>query len=100
VLLGHEDARPTLADLLPRARDERIARRMGFALLPSAPTTGELLTPREAEVYELLRGGLSNRAIAQTLFVSEATVKVHLRHIYEKLGVRTRSEALAQGLRL
>ena len=98
-LLGHEDARPTIADLLARARDVRIARRMGFALHPSGPPTTGLLTPREAEVYELLRGGLSNRAIAQTLFVSEATVKVHLRHVYEKLGVRTRSEALAQSLR-
>jgi LuxR family transcriptional regulator, maltose regulon positive regulatory protein len=72
---------------------------MGFAVHPSGSRTAELLTPREAEVYELLRDGLSNRAIAQALFLSEATVKVHLRHIYEKLGVRTRSEALAQSLR-
>jgi ATP/maltotriose-dependent transcriptional regulator MalT len=47
---------------------------------------------------DLAAAGLSNREIASTLFVSEATVKVHLRHIYEKLGVRRRPEAVSQWL--
>jgi ATP/maltotriose-dependent transcriptional regulator MalT len=65
---------------------------------PTVPARG-LLTPRETEVFELLCSGLSNRAIAQALVVTEATVKVHLRHIYEKFGVRTRAEALARSLK-
>jgi len=52
------------------------------------------LSPRETEVYDLLCEGLSNREIAAQLFLSEKTVKVHLRHIYEKLGVRTRAQAI------
>jgi len=52
------------------------------------------LSPRETEVYDLLCEGLSNREIAEQLFLSEKTVKVHLRHIYEKLGVKTRAQAI------
>ena len=57
------------------------------------------LTAREAEVLELVAGGGSNREIARRLFISEPTVKVHLRHIYEKLGVRNRAEASARSVR-
>jgi DNA-binding CsgD family transcriptional regulator len=51
------------------------------------------LSPREREVHDLLAQGRSNREIAKTLFISESTTKVHVRHIYEKLGVHTRAEA-------
>ena len=57
------------------------------------------LTAREAEVLELVAGGSSNREIAGRLFISEPTVKVHLRHVYEKLGVRNRAEASARAVR-
>ncbi len=57
------------------------------------------LTAREAEVLELVAHGGSNREIARQLFISEPTVKVHLRHIYEKLGVRNRAEASARAVR-
>jgi len=51
------------------------------------------LTPREREVLGLLRQGLSNKQIGAALYISDVTVKVHLRHIYEKLGVRSRVAA-------
>jgi DNA-binding NarL/FixJ family response regulator len=44
-------------------------------------------------VLQLLAQGLANREIAKALFISEATVKIHIRHIFEKLGVHTRTEA-------
>jgi ATP/maltotriose-dependent transcriptional regulator MalT len=51
------------------------------------------LSRREREVLELLGHGLSNRAIAKALWISESTAKVHVRHIFDKLKVRTRTEA-------
>jgi DNA-binding NarL/FixJ family response regulator len=52
----------------------------------------ELLTPREADVLDLLQRGRSNAEIAASLHVSVETVRTHARHIYRKLGVRTRRE--------
>nr|MBA2643284.1 response regulator transcription factor [Actinomycetota bacterium] len=49
------------------------------------------LTAREREVYGLLCAGLSNRQIAEILVLSDSTVKVHAHHIYDKLGVRSRT---------
>lgn len=53
------------------------------------------LTPRELEVLKLVAGGSSNRDIGRRLLLSEATVKSHLVHIYDKLGVRSRTSAVA-----
>ena len=52
----------------------------------------ELLTPREADVLELLQQGRSNAEIAMALSVGIETVRTHARSIYRKLGVRTRRE--------
>lgn len=60
---------------------------------------GEVLTPREAELLSLLIEGLSNKELSQRLFISEATVKTHLAHIYAKLGVETRAAAIATAIR-
>jgi ATP/maltotriose-dependent transcriptional regulator MalT len=49
------------------------------------------LSPREHEVFVLVAQGLSNKQIAELLYISEATVKVHVHHIYDKLGVRSRT---------
>ncbi|HWG63192.1 MAG TPA: response regulator transcription factor [Streptosporangiaceae bacterium] len=57
------------------------------------------LTQRESEVLSLLVAGLSNRAIAMKLVVSEETVKTHSRGIYRKLGVSDRAGAVAVALR-
>jgi DNA-binding CsgD family transcriptional regulator len=51
------------------------------------------LTRREQEVLDLIRQGLSNRQIAQSLWIAESTVKVHVHHLLEKLGARSRTEA-------
>ena len=59
----------------------------------------EQLTPREIEVLRSLAGGGGNREIAQALFISEETVKVHVRHILEKLGAADRTEAVTIALR-
>ncbi|WKK60535.1 response regulator transcription factor [Corynebacterium sp. P3-F1] len=58
-------------------------------------TPSSSLTPRELEVLQLVAGGSSNREIGQQLMLSEATVKSHLVHIYDKLGVRSRTSAVA-----
>lgn len=51
------------------------------------------LTPREKEVWQLLSNGASNAEISKELFVSESTVKFHIRNIFHKLGVKNRVEA-------
>jgi len=84
-------ARTALEQLLGRARDQALARSLGLNIGRSG--TCDQLTHREREVGELIAHGLTNREIAEKLFVSIATVKVHVRHILEKLGVRTRTEA-------
>ncbi len=53
------------------------------------------LSPRELEVLRLVAAGGTNRSIARQLFVSEATVKTHLLHLYNKLGVRDRAAAVS-----
>ena len=59
----------------------------------------ERLTDREREVLELLADGRSTRQIAEALFLGEETVKTHLGHIYQKLGVADRVQAVALALR-
>lgn len=58
----------------------------------AAPATA--LSPREIEILRLLATGATNRRLAQALFISEATVKTHLVHIYAKLGVDNRTQAI------
>lgn len=64
------------------------------------PSITELLTTREMDVLHLLAQGHSNRGIANLLSVSEDTVKTHVRHILEKLGVRGRTQAMLVAMRL
>jgi DNA-binding NarL/FixJ family response regulator len=56
----------------------------------------EALSERELDVLRLIAGGASNREAASQLFISESTVKTHLLHIYEKLGVRDRAAAVSE----
>jgi len=59
----------------------------------------EGLTTREIEVLRQIAGGNRNRDIAEKLFITEETVKVHIKHIMEKLGASDRTQAVAIGVR-
>jgi len=59
----------------------------------------EALTPREVDVLRHISGGNRNRDIAERLFISEETVKVHIKHIMEKLGATDRTQAIAIAVR-
>jgi LuxR family transcriptional regulator, maltose regulon positive regulatory protein len=82
-----------------RERDR--ARAAGDALTSPLPATAaggllaEPLTERERQVLTLLVGGATTKAVARQLGLSPNTVKTHTRHVFEKLGVRTRTEAAA-----
>jgi DNA-binding CsgD family transcriptional regulator len=66
--------------------------------MPRELRRAEGLSARERDVYGLLIQGRTNGEIAKTLFISESTAKVHVRHIYEKLGVHSRAEAAAMDI--
>jgi LuxR family transcriptional regulator, maltose regulon positive regulatory protein len=95
-VLSNLDLRLEVSQLLSRVPDEALGRKFGLSSTRVRPTKTQVLTPREVEVLDELERGSSNRQIARRLFISESTVKVHLRHIYEKFGVRTRTELLAR----
>jgi two-component system nitrate/nitrite response regulator NarL len=63
------------------------------------PRERPLMTERERETLRLIAEGLTAPAIANSLHLSTATVKTHLQHIYEKLGVSERAAAVAEGMR-
>ncbi|WP_199421732.1 response regulator [Actinotalea solisilvae] len=81
----------------------RTAAAGGSALAPTIATRllerlrapGVGLSPRELEVLQLVAEGLSNQQISQRLFLSQATIKTHLAHVYAKLDVDSRSAAVA-----
>jgi LuxR family transcriptional regulator, maltose regulon positive regulatory protein len=83
---------------LRRSKDTVIAIRAGLTSDEAGSVDGHslrsVLTPRETEVLDLLSTGLSNAAIAERLVITESTVKVHVHHILEKLGVETRLQAV------
>jgi DNA-binding CsgD family transcriptional regulator len=89
-----ELVRPHLAALY---RSASLRRRLAAAAATFDPdaATGEL-TPREREVLLCVADGLSNDQIANVLVIELSTVRKHLEHVYEKLGVRSRTAALAK----
>ncbi|MEV1026164.1 response regulator transcription factor [Streptomyces sp. NPDC050264] len=72
-----------------------VASRLVTAVRTPAAPADETLSAREREVLGLVSKGTSNKEIARELFISEATVKTHLTHIYGKLGVKDRAAAVA-----
>ncbi|HEY3480837.1 MAG TPA: response regulator transcription factor [Streptomyces sp.] len=81
--LGQAVLAPTVAQKL-----------LGHVRAP-APAVPDVLTDRELEVLRLVAAGTTNKEAARALFISEATVKTHLLHLYAKLGVRDRAAAVA-----
>jgi LuxR family maltose regulon positive regulatory protein len=84
-----------LATLRQHAEDPQ---QLAEADIPKdAQLLSELLSERELEVLRLIALGLSNREIAQELFVTPGTAKRHVHNIYRKLEVRSRTQAIARG---
>jgi LuxR family maltose regulon positive regulatory protein len=99
ILTHDERSRRVLAALWERSDDRALCRRAGIRTRATR-SPYDILSPRELEVLGLMAQGLRNREIAKALFVAESTVKVHVRHVLERLGVRTRAEAVARYERL
>ena len=96
-IAGQPQWRAWLQRLLTASRDASLAASIGI-LVPREARGKAELTPRETEVHALLAQGLTNVEIANLLCISLSTTKVHVKHIYNKLGVRSRLEA-ARALR-
>jgi ATP/maltotriose-dependent transcriptional regulator MalT len=90
VLLHASTRRDHLLGLVRRAGDQDLAEFLGHPPIATGDRR-KLLSQREREVYDLLVQGLKNREIARLLFIEESTVKVHAHHIYDKLGIRSRT---------
>jgi DNA-binding CsgD family transcriptional regulator len=95
-VLLHASPRPSrMSTLVCKVGDEDLAGLVGVPMSKDDDPRSTL-SPREREVYELLRQGLRNREIAKLLFIEESTVKVHAHHIYDKLGTRSRTALTVQ----
>jgi len=95
VLLTAYGPHDRIAVLLRSVGDEDLASAVGRPIgLLDHPK--ERLSVRERDVYELMVQGLTNLQIANVLFISPATVKVHVQHIFDKLGTRSRSALMVQ----
>ena len=104
---GYMLKRTPRAELLAALKDvhaggspmsSNIARKIvqSFQRFNTSPTETENLSPREREVLELLARGYLYKEIAGALHISGPTVNTHIRRIYEKLHVRSRSQAIAK----
>jgi DNA-binding NarL/FixJ family response regulator len=89
-LVSSPSTREQTMFIVTRAGDEALLEAVGWeAATLSDPV--EALSRREREVYGLLCDGLSNGEIATRLFITEGTVKVHVQHVFDKLGIRSRT---------
>jgi DNA-binding NarL/FixJ family response regulator len=66
----------------------------------SAKRSDAVLTPRQRDVFDLIVQGLSNKEIARRLQLAEGTVKIHIKALFAKLGVRRRAAVAVAGTRL
>jgi DNA-binding NarL/FixJ family response regulator len=84
----------SVAEIITASTSARSARREGDAPVEGNGHRLARLTPREIEVLRLMSKGLANADIARRLFISEKTAKAHVSHIFEKLEVGTRVQAV------
>ena len=94
-LLRDRRTAETAGYIVGRAADQELAASIGLDLAVTLDPVSSL-SAREREVYDFLCEGLSNREIAKRLFISVETVKVHARHVYDKLGIRSRTALALQ----
>jgi ATP/maltotriose-dependent transcriptional regulator MalT len=94
-LLAHGKSRRHLVKVLTRSRDVSLLKAAGLVRKTTFGQSG-LLSPREKEVIELIGQGLTNREIAQTLYISAGTTKSHVEHILRKLRARSRADAVVR----
>jgi DNA-binding NarL/FixJ family response regulator len=87
-----------LAAVRAAARGETVLAPPLAAKLMRQVRGGDQLTPRELEVLALVAQGKSNPEVARELFIGEATVKSHLLHVFDKLGVSDRTAAVTRAL--
>ena len=85
--------------LLSPAVTKRVIGQFARARRPAAPAALEELTAREHEVFRLIAGGLSNAEIGEELFITDTTVKTHVTHVLQKLGLRDRVQAVVLAYR-
>jgi DNA-binding NarL/FixJ family response regulator len=93
-LLRESSDTARLSGLIAQVGDGDLVRAVGHA--SALDEKRVRLTPRQREVYGLLREGLSNREIATALVISEATAKLHTHHVLEKTGMQSRTEIMIQ----
>jgi len=98
-LLGEAARSGPLQSRLPaivmRANDAALAKKVFPSFRTTRPGQRESLSDREEEVLRLVAQGLRNQDIAQRLFISDVTVKAHMRNIMKKLGARSRTHAVS-----
>jgi DNA-binding NarL/FixJ family response regulator len=80
--------------LLSPAVTKRVIRQFTRVPRPSPPEAIGELTARELEVFRLIAGGLSNAEIGERLYITDTTVKTHVTHVLQKLGLRDRVQAV------
>jgi DNA-binding NarL/FixJ family response regulator len=82
------------------AAPEPTAVAMAADAVPAGPRVDAILTPRQRDVFELIVQGMSNKEIARNLQLAEGTVKIHIKALFAKLGVRRRAAVAVAGTRL
>jgi DNA-binding NarL/FixJ family response regulator len=80
--------------LLSPAVTKRVIERFARIQRPEPPKGLDELTAREREILRLIAGGLSNAEIGRELYIGETTVKTHVTHVFQKLGLRDRVQAV------